>query len=152
MRQLIEFAGNHPYLVSGALLVLVVLIVSELRTRIQDFAAIAPNDAIRLMNQGGLVIDVRDRAQFDAGHIGDARNIQPANLAGSAEQLKKFRDKPVIVCCDSGMQGGAATRELGKLGFSKVFNLRGGLGAWRQENLPLVRTGAKDAHKAAAKA
>lgn len=151
MGQLIEFAGNHPYLVSGAVLVLVVLIVSELRTRIQDFAAIGPNDAIRLMNQGGLVIDVRERAQFEAGHIGEARNIQPKDLAGSADQLKKYREKPVIVCCDSGMQGGTAARELAKLGFSKVFNLRGGVGAWRHENLPLVRAGAKETPKAAAK-
>lgn len=148
MGQLIEYAGNHPYLVAAAVLLLVVLIVSELRTRIQDFAAIAPNDAIRLMNQGGLVIDVRERAQFDAGHIGEARNIQPKDLASSAEQLKKYREKPVIVCCDSGMQGGTAARELSKLGFSKVFNLRGGLGAWRSENLPLVKSGAKDSAKA----
>lgn len=151
MGQLIEYAGNHPYLVSAAVLILVVLIVSELRMRIQDFAAIAPNDAIRLMNQGGLVIDVRDQAQFQAGHIGEARNIQTKDLATSAEQLKKYREKPVIVCCDSGMQGGTAARELTRLGFSKVFNLRGGLGAWRQENLPLARTGPKETSKAAAK-
>ncbi len=118
---------------------LLVVIVSEMRARIQDFAAVAPNEAVRLMNQGAVVIDVRDKAQFDAGHIGEARNIAPGELAASAEQLKKFREKPVIVCCDSGMQGGTAARALAKLGFAKVFNLRGGLGAWRQENLPLVR-------------
>jgi rhodanese-related sulfurtransferase len=151
MGQLIEYVGNHPYLVSAAVLILVVLIVSELRTRIQDFAAIAPNEAIRLMNQGGLVIDVRDHAQFEAGHIGEARNIQPKDLATSAEQLKKYREKPLIVCCDTGMQGGSAARELAKLGFNKVFNLRGGLGAWRSENLPLVRGGAKDSHKGGTK-
>lgn len=151
MGQLIEYAGNHPYLVTAAVLVLVALIVSELRARIQDFAAISPNDAIRLMNQGGVVVDVRDRAQFEAGHIGDARNVPQKELASSAEQLKKYREKPVIVCCDSGLQGGNAARELAKLGFSKVFNLRGGLGAWRNENLPLVRAGTKESQKGGAK-
>jgi rhodanese-related sulfurtransferase len=139
MQQLLEYVGNHPYLVAAAVGVLALLIVSEMRTRIQDFAAIAPAEAIRFMNQGGLVIDVREPAQFEAGHIGEARNIVPAELAGSAEQLRKYKEKPVILCCDTGMQAGSAARELAKLGFSKVFNLRGGLGAWRQENLPLVK-------------
>lgn len=151
MQQLIEYFGNHPYLAAAAALMLVVVIVSELRARIQDYAAIAPTDAIRMMNQGGLVIDVRDSAQFAAGHIGEARNIVPGELAGSAEQLKKFREKPVIICCDNGMQAGAAARELARLGFAKVFNLRGGLGAWRQENLPLVRSEGKSAARAQAK-
>lgn len=139
MQQLIEYVGNHPYLVAAAVLMLVVVIVSEMRARIQGFAALAPGEAVRLMNQGGLVIDVRDSAQFAAGHIGEARNIPAAGLAASAEQLKKYREKPVILCCESGMQAGPAARELAKQGFAKVFNLRGGLAAWRQENLPLVR-------------
>jgi len=49
----------------------------------------------------------------------------------------------VITCCDTGLSGGAAARELSRLGFAKVFNLRGGLSAWQKENLPLVRGGGK---------
>lgn len=139
MNRLLEFAGNHPYLVSAAVLMLIIVIVSEMRSRIQDFAALAPSDAVRMMNHGALVVDVRDAAAFDAGHILDARHIPLKDLAASAETLKRHKEKPVITCCDSGMNGGTAARELGKLGFTKVFNLRGGLAAWRQENLPLVR-------------
>ena len=147
MQQFIEYAGNHPYLVSAAVLALIVVIVAEMRARVQGLAAIGPNDAIRLMNQGGLVIDLRDSAQYEAGHIGEARNISPQELPNSAEQLKKFRDKPVIVYCDGGTQGGTAVRLLSKLGFSKVFNLRGGLAAWRHENLPVVRGASRGATK-----
>lgn len=138
MNRFIEFAGNHPYLISGAVLMLIVVIVYEIRARGQAFAAIGANDAIRAMNQGALVVDVRDAARFKAGHIGEARNIPLSELAASAESLKKYRDKPVITCCDNGLIGGAAARELNKLGFSKVANLRGGVNAWRQDNLPLV--------------
>jgi rhodanese-related sulfurtransferase len=113
---------------------------SEMRARIQDFAAIAPHDAIRLMNQGALLLDVRDAAQYESGHIGEARHVPLKDVAGSADSLKRFREKPVVTYCETGMNGGAAARELRKLGFSKVFNLRGGLGAWRHENLPLVRS------------
>lgn len=139
MERLIEFAGNHPYLVAAAVFMVVVVIVSEMRTRIQDFAAIAPHDAIRLMNQGALVLDVREGEPYAAGHIGEARHVPLKELAGSAESLKKFREKPVVTYCETGMNGGSAARELRKLGFSKVFNLRGGLSAWRHENLPVVR-------------
>lgn len=139
MERLIEFAGNHPYLVAAAVFMVVIVIVSEMRTRIQDFAAIPPHDAIRLMNQGALVLDVRDGEPYASGHIGEARHVPLKEVAGSAESLKKFREKPVVTYCETGMNGGVAARELRKLGFSKVFNLRGGLNAWRQENLPVVR-------------
>jgi rhodanese-related sulfurtransferase len=148
MSRLIEFAGNHPYLVTAAALMLIIVIVSELRARIQEFAAVAPADAIRMMNHGALVIDVRDSSAYETGHIVDARNMPLKDLAAGIEGLKRNKDKPVITCCDTGMNGGSAARELGKLGFTKVFNLRGGLGAWRQDNLPLVRgtaTGGKAA-------
>lgn len=152
MQRLIEFAGNHPYLVSAAVLMLIVVIVAEVRVRIQDFAAISPHDAVRLMNQGALVIDVRDAAAYDTGHIGQARNIAPRELAGSVDTLKRYKEKPVITCCETGMSGGAAARELGKLGFARVSNLRGGLNAWRRDNLPLVRTEKKGGEKPAARA
>ena len=63
MNRLIEFAGNHPYLVAAAAVMVIIVIVSEMRARIQEFAAVAPADAIRMMNHGALVIDVRDSAR-----------------------------------------------------------------------------------------
>jgi rhodanese-related sulfurtransferase len=138
MERLIEFAGNHPFLVIAVLLMIAVVIVSEIRLRIQAFAAVDPNQAVRLMNQGALVLDVREPASYQAGHIADARNVSVKNLAEQAESLKKYREKPVIAYCDTGMSGATAARELAKLGFAKVVNLHGGLEAWRKENLPVT--------------
>lgn len=149
MQRLIEFAGNHPYLVAAAVFMLVIVIVSEIRARVQGFAAIGPQDAIRLMNQGALVLDVRGDEPYQAGHIGEARHVPLKDIAGSAETLKKYREKPIVAYCDTGNEGGAAARELRRLGFGKAFNLRGGLTAWLQENLPVVRAG--QAGKSAAK-
>ena len=151
MQRLIEFAGNHPYLVSAAVLMLVVVIVSEIRARVQGFAAIAPQDAIRLMNQGALVLDVRGREPYAAGHIGEARHLPLKDLASGAETLKKFKEKPIVAYCDTGNEGGVAARELRKLGFLRTFNLRGGLAAWQHENLPVVRTGETPSAKSAAR-
>jgi rhodanese-related sulfurtransferase len=100
-------------------------------------------DAVRLMNQGALLLDVRSQGEFDAGHILEARHVPQDQLAGSVETLKKFKDKVVIACCESGMRSGAAARLLQAQGFTKVVNLKGGLQAWRAENLPLVKPGAR---------
>ena len=106
----------------------------------QAFAALSAPQAVRLMNQGALVIDLRSKDLYDAGHIVDARNVPAAELESQAETLKKWRDRNVITYCDSGANGAGAARTLIKLGFTKVFNLQGGLNAWVKDNLPLAKT------------
>jgi rhodanese-related sulfurtransferase len=140
MQQLFEFIGHHPYLASGAVLAAIAVIFYEVRERVQGFAALSATQAVRLMNQGALVLDLRAKESFDAGHIGEARNIPAAELESQAESLKKWREKTVITYCDSGTSGAGAVRALSKLGFTKVFNLDGGLNAWIKDNLPLSKT------------
>ena len=76
---------------------------------------------------------------FEAGHVIDARNLPSGDLAKASETLKKYKDKVVIACCETGMSSGAAVRALQAQGFEKAVNLRGGLQAWRADNLPLVK-------------
>ena len=140
MQRLVEYLGHHPYLASGAVLAAVVLIVFEVQARIRAFAALSAMQAVRLMNQGALVLDLRAKDSFDAGHIGDARHIPAADLTAQADALKKWRDKTVITYDDNGSGGANAARTLTKLGFTKVFNLEGGLNAWVKDNLPLTKT------------
>jgi rhodanese-related sulfurtransferase len=140
MQRLFEFIGHHPYLASGAVLVAVALAVYEIVARVQAFAALSAMQAVRLMNQGALILDLRAKQSFDAGHISDARNVPAAELESQAESLKKWREKNVITYDDSGTGGAGAVRTLTKLGFTKVFNLEGGLNAWVKDNLPLTKT------------
>jgi rhodanese-related sulfurtransferase len=140
MQRLFEFVGHHPYLASGAVLVAIALAVYEVMARLQAFAALSAMQAVRLMNQGALVLDLRNKQSFDAGHIGDARNVPAAELEAQADSLKKWRDKNVITYDDSGTGGAGAARTLTKLGFTKVFSLEGGLNAWMKDNLPLTKT------------
>jgi rhodanese-related sulfurtransferase len=140
MQQLIEYLGHHPFLAGEAALAIVLVAIYELRSSSHSFAALSAMQAVRLMNQGALVIDVRGKAPYDAGHIGDARNIPAAALGEEAETLKKWRDKPVIAYCDTGRDAAAAVRTLAKLGFTKAFNLEGGLNAWIKDNMPVTRS------------
>jgi rhodanese-related sulfurtransferase len=139
MQRLFEFIGHHPYLAGGAVLAAAVVAFYEIRERMQAFAALSSMQAVRLMNQGALVIDLRGKDAYDAGHIGEARNVPVAELAAQADALKKWRDKNVITYCDSGVNGASGARTLMKLGFTKVFNLHGGLNAWVKDNLPLAK-------------
>jgi rhodanese-related sulfurtransferase len=140
MQRLFEFIAHHPYLASGAVLAAVALAVYEVQARLHAFAALSAMQAVRLMNQGALVLDLRNKDAFDAGHIGEARNVPAADLESQADSLKKWRDKNVITYDDSGSGGAGAARTLSKLGFTKVFNLAGGLNAWVKDNLPLTKT------------
>jgi rhodanese-related sulfurtransferase len=140
MQRLLEFISHHPYLASGAVLAAVALAVYEVQARIQAFAALSAMQAVRLMNQGALVLDLRAKESFDAGHIGEARNVPAADLESQVDSLKKWRDKNVITYDDGGSGGAGAARTLTKLGFTKVFNLEGGLNAWVKDNLPLTKS------------
>lgn len=140
MQQLLDFMAHHPYLAGAALAAAVLVVIFEVRERLHAFAALSAPQAVRLMNQGALVIDLRSKDLYDAGHIGDARNVPVRELESQADSLKKWRDKNVITYCDTGVDGASAARTLMKLGFTKVSNLQGGLSAWMKENLPVSKS------------
>lgn len=142
MQQFFDFLAHHPYLAGAAVVAAVLVVIFEVRERVNAFAALSAQQAVRLMNQGALVIDLRAKESYEAGHIGDARNVPVRELVSQADSLKKWRDKNVITYCDTGADGAGAARTLMKLGFTKVSNLQGGLSAWMKENLPVSKSAA----------
>jgi rhodanese-related sulfurtransferase len=123
------------------------VLVNEFLERARSAGAISASQAVLMMNQGALLLDVRGKDVYDAGHIGDARNVAEGELESSADSLKKWREKNIIVYCDSGLRSAAAARTLIKLGFAKVHSLAGGIEGWRKENLPVVKTTGKGSSK-----
>jgi rhodanese-related sulfurtransferase len=140
MQRLLEYISHHPYLTSLAVAMALAVMVFELRTRSQNFSALLPQEAIRLMNQGAQMVDLRDTAAFAAGHVTGARHLAPEQRDMAAESLKKFKDKMLVLYCEQGQSAASVTRQLHASGFTKVFTLRGGLAAWRAEGLPLQRS------------
>jgi rhodanese-related sulfurtransferase len=86
------------------------------------------------------VFDVRDAEAFAAGHIAGAKTLSDAQVDAAGEQLRKLKQKNVIVYCEQGTRAATVVRKLHAQGFTQVFNLRGGLAAWRTESLPLQKT------------
>ena len=124
---------------AATVVVLVLVIVFEIRTRAATMAAVTPQEAIRLMNRGAVVIDLRPAEQYAAGHLAGARRMDGEQLLSASDTLKKYKQKPLIVYDESGSLGGSTARQLTQQGFLQAFNLRGGLAAWRSDNLPLEK-------------
>ena len=73
-----------------------------------------------ILQTGGVIIDVRSKQEFQAGHIRNSMNI-PVDLLTS--QLSKIsKDKPVITCCASGMRSATAKSMLLAAGYKEVYN------------------------------
>ena len=139
MDRLIEYTNHHPWLAAALVLALVLVALYEMRLRSENQASVSPQDMVRLMNQGALLIDLRPAEQYTAGHVGGARQMSGEQILQAADTLKKYKEKTVVVYDDTGSLGASAVRQLVAQGFTKAFNLRGGLAAWRTENLPLTR-------------
>ena|SRR5688572_11557826 len=143
MQQLLEYITRHPILVGVTAAVALAAIVYEASRARGGGQSVGPAEAIRLLNQGAVMIDLRPKDQFDAGHVIDARNFPAGELNPAAEALKRLREKALILYCDNGLGSAGAARTLRAQGYSKVATLRGGLQGWRADNLPLVKTDAK---------
>lgn len=99
-----------------------------------------PAEATLLINrEDAHIVDVREADEFAAGHLPEARNIPLAKLADRVNEIEKFKDKPVIVCCAAGMRSAKGCSELGKLGFSRVYSLAGGVDAWVGAGYPVKK-------------
>lgn len=137
VEQIIEFVGNHPMLVGAFALLLALFVRNEVRRGGQTVTA---QQLVELVNrQGAVVLDVRDKQDFNAGHIVDAVNIPHAAVAGRLGELKKYQAKPLVVACKMGQHAGSVGTVLRKAGFENVSRLRGGVAEWRNQNLPVVR-------------
>lgn len=139
MEQLIEFAGNHALLV-GAFLVVLTALVWNLAMDPGGKNAVDPLGATAMINhEEAIVLDVRSMAEFKDGHIVNAINIPLNGLGNNLKQLEKHKGKPIVAVCRSGSRSGSACSMLRKNGFENVKNLRGGMMAWENANLPVKR-------------
>ena len=102
--------------------------------------SVNPGEATLLINrEDAIVVDVREADEFAGGHLPDARNIPGSKLAERISEIEKYKDKPVIVCCATGMRSNKACAELKKNGFSRINNLAGGVDAWVGAGYPIKK-------------
>jgi len=138
MQQFFEFATNHWILFLSLLTISGALIYNLTLGAPKD--QLDPQGATELINhRNALVVDVRPVADFSQGHIINAVNLPMNGFQNQLGQLKKHQDKPIIVSCRSGAQSSQACRQLRGAGYTEVYNLKGGMLAWQNANLPVTR-------------
>lgn len=106
--------------------------------------SVSPGEATQLINrEDAHIVDVREADEFAGGHLPEAINIPAGKLTERLGELEKFKGKPLILCCASGMRSNKACGELKKQGFDKLFNLAGGVDAWVGAGYPIKKGGKK---------
>jgi rhodanese-related sulfurtransferase len=135
----VEFLKQNWHWAALALASGTMLVIDLLRNS-GGAESLSPVDAtLKINREDAVVIDVRDQAEFAAGHIANARHIALADLPKRMGELEKLKSKPIILCCQSGARSAGAQATLKKAGFDKVFNLRGGIGEWQKSGQPVAR-------------
>lgn len=137
MEQYLEFIGNNLILVGIWIALALALIFHRSKTGAQ---AVGPQQAVMLINRNdGVVLDVRDKKDYDTGHIVDSVHIPFNKLSTQLAELEKFKGRPIIVVCKMGQHSGDVCKTLRSAGFEQVVRLRGGMAEWRAQNLPLIQ-------------
>ena len=99
--------------------------------------------ATQLINRrNAVVVDLRAAAEFTGGHLPSARHVEFAELQAKVGQLAKNKSNPVLLVCQNGQQSNKAARIVRDAGFAEVHVLEGGVNAWKQAGMPVVKQGA----------
>lgn len=137
MEQILEFVQNNLMYVMLALVSGGMLLWQTVSS--SGGNRVSPLKATLLLNRDdALVIDVREPNEWSSGHIPNSRHIALGQLEKRIHELDKFKARPLIVNCQTGNRSSSACGTLKKHGFEKVFNLSGGIGAWREAGLPVT--------------
>jgi rhodanese-related sulfurtransferase len=134
-----KFAQDNIFLVAVALVSGGMLLWPLVRRGSAGPTVDAQQATLMINREDALVLDVRDAHDYGNGHIVNAKNIPLAQVESRLRDLEKHKKKPLIVHCNTGSAAARAVALLRQHGFEKVYNLSGGVAAWRQAGLPLTK-------------
>jgi len=96
---------------------------------------VGAEEAARRVDEGAILLDVREPDEWEAGHSPDAVHVPLAALAASIDRLDK--DQPIVTVCRVGGRSERAAAALLQRGYDAV-NLAGGMQAWQAAGMPVV--------------
>jgi rhodanese-related sulfurtransferase len=139
VQDIIQFVVNH-WLLSGLFIVLLILLLLEEARSKGLLGQLGPQDLVQLINrESAVVVDIRNREAFQDGHIVGSVNILQAELEKDFNLLRKYKDRPIVIVCATGQKSGEIAAKLKKQNFERVHVLSGGINAWKNANMPLVK-------------
>ena len=135
-----KFLLDNWILVTIALASGAMLFIPGLRGRAAA-AGISPSAAVTLINrEKAQIVDVCDKAEYDAEHLPNAKHIPLAELEAKLASSVKNKTNPLILVCTSGVRSAKAQAIAQKLGYEKAVSLQGGVAAWKAANYPVEKS------------
>ncbi|HEY6017840.1 MAG TPA: molybdopterin-synthase adenylyltransferase MoeB [Gaiellaceae bacterium] len=107
------------------------------QTRAEISEIDAPEGA-SLLGDGTLFVDVRERDEWEEGHIPGAVHVPRGYLESRIEQLAPDHGQPIVVYCAGGSRSAFATKTMQELGYTNVVNLAGGYTDWKRNGFETV--------------
>lgn len=139
MQDIILFIQHHLTLSLAAAVIFVLLLIIELLRAKRNNLMVDPKHMTQLINHHhAIVIDIRSKDIFSKGHVIDAMNIAANELKETSKKLEKFKSKPIIIVCVSGMEAQKVAATLLKQGYN-AFGLSGGMRAWVSADMPVIK-------------
>lgn len=99
-------------------------------------AKITPEEAKRMMDEesGVIILDVRTKEEFDAGHVKGALLLPDTEVADKAADLLKDKDAPILIYCRTGRRSALAADTLIGMGYTRIYDF-GGIVDWPYETV-----------------
>lgn len=137
MDQLGQFIINHWQLWLLFLGVLFLTFFNELITQKKKAKELSPQAAVDLINnEHAVVMDLRDKEVFKKGHIIDSINVKEEDF--EQKKMDKYKNKAIILVCARGIQAPTLAAKIKTQGYQPLI-LGGGIAAWQNADLPLVK-------------
>ena len=110
---------------------------NDTKVTAQAIELIAPKAMyeVLLKDPSTQLVDVRTKDEFAVSHLKDAQNICVTDTDFKQKVAHLDKDKPVYVYCKKGGRSAQASKILKELGFTKIFDLQGGITNWQQQHL-----------------
>ncbi len=86
-----------------------------------------------------IILDVRDREEYETGHIPGAINISRGSLDFKVRLIIPDKNSTIIVYCGLDLRSPLATKSMNDLGYKKAVNMIGGLKAWKEAGYPILK-------------
>jgi rhodanese-related sulfurtransferase len=139
MQELTTFISNHPTLSAGILIVFGLIMCVEFIRAKRGTVNVDPTRLTQLINhQSAVVLDLRPQELYRKGHIIDAQMITPTEVRENSKKLEKFKARPLVLVCNTGIVSQKIAANLLKQGYN-VYSLSGGMRAWIDAQMPLIK-------------
>jgi rhodanese-related sulfurtransferase len=139
MQDLTTFITNHQLLTAlTATAIALAIIVELLRAKRKSIGVTAAQAILLINHDNAVVIDIRPVETYRKGHIIDAKSIPANELSENFKKVEKFKTRPLILVCTTGIEAQKLAASLLKQGYN-AFSLAGGMRAWSEAQMPLVK-------------